>query len=198
MTVTIRYSENIKDETIYSYTHKWVADFNIPTEEGSNFGGFHGLKDSITRQFEQFSVTNTSGDKATIILSGEISFNLCHRAIYGKVESLELGKEGLIQNVNSHIIIEKHLVEPQLIFNDLNIIGEYDDFKITAENRKNDIHQIGFNFKKDNADILLEILETQGVDVSTPLKDMASASQFNMPVIDTLGTNDNNEILLAA
>ncbi|HDU2654063.1 TPA: hemophore [Yersinia enterocolitica] len=198
MTVTIRYSENIKDETIYSYTHKWVADFNIPTEEGSNFGGFHGLKDSITRQFEQFSVTNTSGDKATIILSGEISFNLCHRAIYGKVESLELGKEGLIQNVNSHIIIEKHLVEPQLIFNDLNIIGEYDDFKITAENRKNDIHQIGFNLKKDNADILLEILETQGVDVSTPLKDMASASQFNMPVIDTLGTNDNNEILLAA
>ncbi|EKN3571632.1 heme acquisition protein HasA [Yersinia enterocolitica] len=198
MTVTIRYSENIKDETIYSYTHKWVADFNIPTEEDSNFGGFHGLKDSITRQFEQFSVTNTSGDKATIILSGEISFNLCHRAIYGKVESLELGKEGLIQNVNSHIIIEKHLVEPQLIFNDLNIIGEYDDFKITAENRKNDIHQIGFNLKKDNADILLEILETQGVDVSTPLKDMASASQFNMPVIDTLGTNDNNEILLAA
>ncbi|CNF66489.1 TPA: hemophore [Yersinia enterocolitica] len=198
MTVTIRYSENIKDETIYSYTHKWIADFNIPTEEGSNFGGFHGLKDSITRQFEQFSVTNTSGDKATIILSGEISFNLCHRAIYGKVESLELGKEGLIQNVNSHIIIEKHLVEPQLIFNDLNIIGEYDDFKITAENRKNDIHQIGFNLKKDNADILLEILKTQGVDVSTPLKDMASASQFNMPVIDTLGTNDNNEILLAA
>ncbi|EMX2276365.1 heme acquisition protein HasA [Yersinia enterocolitica] len=198
MTVTIRYSENIKDETIYSYTHKWIADFNIPTEEGSNFGGFHGLKDSITRQFEQFSVTNTSGDKATIILSGEISFNLCHRAIYGKVESLELGKEGLIQNVNSHIIIEKHLVEPQLIFNDSNIIGEYDDFKITAENRKNDIHQIGFNLKKDNADILLEILKTQGVDVSTPLKDMASASQFNMPVIDTLGTNDNNEILLAA
>lgn len=198
MTVTIRYSENIKDETIYSYTHKWIADFNIPTEEGSNFGGFHGLKDSITRQFEQFSVTNTSGDKATIILSGEISFNLHHMAIYGKVESLELGKEGLIQNLKNHTIIEKHLVEPQLIFNNLNIVGEYDDFKITAENRKNDIHQIGFNLKKDNADILLEILKTQGVDVSTPLKDMASASQFNIPVIDTLGTNDSNEILLAA
>ncbi|HDL8246023.1 TPA: hemophore, partial [Yersinia enterocolitica] len=119
MTVTIRYSENIKDETIYSYTHKWIADFNIPTEEGSNFGGFHGLKDSITRQFEQFSVTNTSGDKATIILSGEISFNLCHRAIYGKVESLELGKEWLIQNEGDNAIIEKHLVEPQLILNNL-------------------------------------------------------------------------------
>ncbi|HEA9924248.1 heme acquisition protein HasA [Yersinia enterocolitica] len=198
MTVTIRYSENIKDETIYSYTHKWIADFNIPTEEGSNFGGFHGLKDSITRQFEQFSVTNTSGDKATIILSGEISFNLCHRAIYGKVESLELGKEGLIQNEGDNAIIEKHLVEPQLILNNLSIIGEYDDFKITAENRKNDIHQIGFNLKKDNADILLEILKNQGVDVNTLLKDMASANQFNIPVIDTLGTNDSNEILLAA
>lgn len=198
MTVTIRYSENIKDETIYSYTHKWIADFNIPTEEGSNFGGFHGLKDSITRQFEQFSVTNTSGDKATIILSGEISFNLCHRAIYGKVESLELGKAGLIQNEGDNAIIEKHLVEPQLILNNLSIIGEYDDFKITAENRKNDIHQIGFNLKKDNADILLEILKNQGVDVNTPLKDMASANQFNIPVIDTLGTNDSNEILLAA
>ncbi|WP_076707399.1 heme acquisition protein HasA [Yersinia enterocolitica] len=198
MTVTIRYSENIKDETIYSYTHKWIADFNIPTEEGSNFGGFHGLKDSITRQFEQFSVTNTSGDKATIILSGEISFNLCHRAIYGKVESLELGKEGLIQNEGDNAIIEKHLVEPQLILNNLSITGEYDDFKITAENRKNDIHQIGFNLKKDNADILLEILKNQGVDVNTLLKDMASANQFNIPVIDTLGTNDSNEILLAA
>ena len=198
MTVTIRFNGNVKDETIYSYTHKWIADFNIPTEEGSNFGGFHGLKDSITRQFEQFSVTNTSGDKATIILSGEINFNLYHRAIYGKVESLELGKEGLIQNVNSHIIIEKHLVEPQLIFNDLNIIGEYDDFKTTAENRKNDIHQIGFNLKKNNADILLEILKTQGVDINTPFKDMASASQINIPIIDALGANDSNDILLAA
>lgn len=198
MTVTIRYSENIKNETIYSYTHKWIADFNIPTEEGYNFAGFHGLKDSIARQFEQFSVTNTSGDKAIIILSGEISFNLCHRAIYGKVETLELGKEGIIQNVKGHSIIEKHLVEPQLIFNNLNIIGEYDDFKVTAENRKNDIHQIGFNLKKNNADILLEILKNQGVDVNTPLKDMESASQFNIPVIDTLGTNDSNDILLAA
>ncbi|HDL8055894.1 TPA: hemophore [Yersinia enterocolitica] len=198
MTVTIRYSENIKNETIYSYTHKWIADFNIPTEEGYNFAGFHGLKDSIARQFEQFSVTNTSGDKATIILSGEISFNLCHRAIYGKVETLELGKEGIIQNVKGHSIIEKHLVEPKLIFNNLNIIGEYDDFKVTAENRKNDIHQIGFNLKKNNADILLEILKNQGVDVNTPLKDMESASQFNIPVIDTLGTNDSNDILLAA
>ncbi|HHA0037191.1 TPA: heme acquisition protein HasA [Yersinia enterocolitica] len=198
MTVTIRYSGNIKDETIYSYTKKWIAEFNMPTEEGYNFGGFHGLKDSITRQFEQFSVTNTSGDKATIILSGEISFNLCHRAIYGKVETLELGKEGLIQNVKGHSIIERHLVEPQLIFNNLNIVGEYDDFKVTAENRKNDIHQIGFNLKKDNADILLEILETQSVDVNIPLKDMVSASQFNIQVIDTLGTNDSNEILLAA
>ncbi|MBX9473782.1 hemophore [Yersinia enterocolitica] len=198
MTVTIRYSENIKNETIYSYTHKWIADFNIPTEEGYNFAGFHGLKDSIARQFEQFSVTNTSGDKATIILSGEISYNLCHRAIYGKVETLELGKEGVIQNVKGHSIIEKHLVEPQLIFNNLNIIGEYDDFKVTAENRKNDIHQIGFNLKKNNADILLEIFKNQGVDVNTPLKDMESASQFNIPVIDTLGTNDSNDILLAA
>ncbi|HDL6964159.1 TPA: hemophore [Yersinia enterocolitica] len=198
MAVTIRFNGNIKNETIYSYTHKWIADFNIPTEEGANFGGFHGLKDSITRQFEQFSVTNTSGDKATIILSGEISFNLCHRAIYGKVESLELGKEGIIQNANSHIIIEKHLVEPQLIFNNLNVIGDYDDFKVTAENRKNDIHQIGFNLKKNNADILLEILKAQDIDINTPLKDMASASQFNMPVIDTLGANDSNDILLAA
>ncbi|HFF5025367.1 TPA: heme acquisition protein HasA, partial [Yersinia enterocolitica] len=106
--------------------------------------------------------------------------------------------EGLIQNEGDNAIIEKHLVEPQLILNNLSIIGEYDDFKITAENRKNDIHQIGFNLKKDNADILLEILKNQGVDVNTPLKDMASANQFNIPVIDTLGTNDSNEILLAA
>lgn len=198
MTVIVRFNGNIKDETIYSYTHKWIADFNIATEEGANFGGFHGLKNSITRQFEQFSVTNISGDKATIILSGEVSFNLYDRVIYGKVESLELGKEGVIQTVEGHSIIEKHLVGPQLIFDNLNIIGEYDYFKMPAENRKNDIHQIGFNLKENNADILLGILKTQGIDINTPLKDMASASQFNIPVIDTLGTNDSNEILLVA
>lgn len=198
MTLIVRFNGNIKDETIYSYTHKWIADFNIATEEGANFGGFHGLKDSITRQFEQFSVTNISGDKATIILSGEVSFNLYDRVIYGKVESLELGKEGVIQTVEGHSIIEKHLVEPQLIFDNLNIIGEYDYFKMPAENRKNDIHQIGFNLKENNADILLGILKTQGIDINTPLKDMASASQFNIPLIDTLGTNDSNEILLVA
>lgn len=29
-------------------------------------------------------------------MSGEISFKMCYRIIYGKVESLELGKEGVI------------------------------------------------------------------------------------------------------
>lgn len=198
MTVTIKFNKNIKDETIYSYTHKWITDFNIPTEEGRNIGGFHGLKDSINKQFEQFSVTNTSGDKATIIMSGEISFNLCHRTLYGKVDSLEFGKGGVIKNEEDNIIIEKHLVYPQLIFNNLNIVGEYDDFKVTAENRKNNIHQIGFNLKKNNADTLLEILETQGVDVNMPLKDMAVASQFNIPTIYAIGTNDSSDILLAA
>ncbi|HHL2561855.1 TPA: heme acquisition protein HasA [Yersinia enterocolitica] len=198
MTVTIRFSENIKDETIHSYTHKWIDDFNIPTEDGRNFSGFHGLRNTMIWQFDQFSVTNTSGDKATIILSGEVRFNLFNKILHGKVESLELGKKGLIQNGEDNTIIEKHLVEPQLIFNGLNIIGEYDYLEVVAENRKNDIHQIGFNLKKNNADILLEILKTQSVDINMPLKDMASASQLNIPVIDTVGATVGNDLLLVA
>ncbi|MGH1501776.1 heme acquisition protein HasA [Yersinia proxima] len=198
MTVTIRFNESIKDETIHSYTQKWIDDFNLPTEDGRNFSGFHGLKNTMIRQFEQFSVINTSGDKATIILSGEIRFNLFNKTLHGKVESLELGKKGIIQNGENNIIIEKHLVEPQLIFNNLNIIGEYDYLENATENQKNDLHQIGFNLKKGNADIFLEILKTQGIDVNTPLKDMAISSQLNMPVIDTIGATVGNDILLVA
>ncbi|HEG0622150.1 TPA: hemophore [Yersinia enterocolitica] len=202
MTVTIRFNGNIKDETIYSYTNKWIADFNIPTVDGYNFPEFHGIKDTISRKYEQFSVTNTSGDKATIIMSGEISFKMCHRTIHGKVESLELGKEGVIQNEKNNIIPEKHLVEPQLIFNGLSIIGDYDNLKITGENQRNDVHQMGFNLKAGNADVLLEILISQGIDVNTPLKDMPIASQFevvaNMPIIEVVGEANGSDILLAA
>ncbi|HDL7991977.1 TPA: preprotein translocase subunit SecG, partial [Yersinia enterocolitica] len=52
----------------------------------------------------------------------------------------------------------------------------------------------------------LEKLKAQGIDVDTPLKNMAIASQFeaasevinDAPVIDTLGAADNDELLLSA
>ncbi|EKN6297580.1 hypothetical protein DVQ54_22195, partial [Yersinia enterocolitica] len=49
---------------------------------------------------------------------------------------------------------------------------------------------------------ILEILKSQGVDVNTPLKDLAIASQFEIttdtPIIEIVGTTDGGDILLAA
>ncbi|HHH2222537.1 heme acquisition protein HasA [Yersinia enterocolitica] len=49
---------------------------------------------------------------------------------------------------------------------------------------------------------MLEILKSQGIDVDSPLKDIAIASQFevvvDIPIIDTVGAADSSEILLAA
>ncbi|EKN6339565.1 heme acquisition protein HasA, partial [Yersinia enterocolitica] len=53
---------------------------------------------------------------------------------------------------------------------------------------------------------LLEILQAKGIDINTPLKDMAIASQLenaaeimsDSPIIDVIGTYDGAEILMAA
>ncbi|EPE7840097.1 heme acquisition protein HasA [Yersinia enterocolitica] len=49
---------------------------------------------------------------------------------------------------------------------------------------------------------ILEILKSQGVDVNTPFKDLAIASQFEIttdtPIIEIVGTTDGGDILLAA
>ncbi|MFV8758036.1 heme acquisition protein HasA, partial [Yersinia enterocolitica] len=46
-------------------------------------------------------------------------------------------------------------------------------------------------------------LTAKGIDVNTPLKDMAIASQFeamvsDMPMIDTVGVVESSDMLLAA
>ncbi|HDL8500778.1 TPA: hemophore, partial [Yersinia enterocolitica] len=59
-----------------------------------------------------------------------------------------------------------------------------------------------YNLLRGNATPMLEILKSQGIDVDSPLKDIAIASQFevvvDIPIIDTVGAADSSEILLAA
>ncbi|HHH0268015.1 TPA: heme acquisition protein HasA [Yersinia enterocolitica] len=59
-----------------------------------------------------------------------------------------------------------------------------------------------YNLLRGKAAPMLEILKTQGIDVDSPLKDIAIASQFevvvDIPIIDTVGAADSSEILLAA
>jgi heme acquisition protein HasA len=66
-----------------------------------------------------------------------------------------------------------------------------------------DVQDLGiYNLLKGNANPLLNILQSQGISVDTPLKDMAIASQFDViadaPIIDIVGENDGSDILLVA
>ncbi len=58
-----------------------------------------------------------------------------------------------------------------------------------------------YNLLRGNAIPMLELLQAQGIDVDTPLKDMALASQFgaitDSPIIDTVGVTEGGETLLA-
>ncbi|CNL51614.1 hemophore [Yersinia aldovae ATCC 35236] len=206
MTVTIEFHENIKDETIASYSQKWLDSFIQPTETGRHFVNTY-YNDAVRGQYKQYSNVNSAstGDNTGIILSGEINFLLCHMTHYGKIESLEFGAGGVTQHEGNENVLTKQLVEPQLKINELNIVAEYDYLKSTTENQQNIIHQFISSLKNKNGttdEILLEALAAQGIDINIPLKDMAIASQFDaiadVPVIDTVGATDGSDSLLAA
>ncbi|WP_145587250.1 heme acquisition protein HasA [Yersinia aldovae] len=207
MTVTIEFHENIKNETIASYSQKWLDSFSQPTETGRHFVKTYSHNDTVRDQYKQYSNINSAstGDNTGIILSGEINFLLCHMTHYGKIESLEFGAGGVAQHEDNEDVLTKQLVEPQLKINELNIVAEYDYLKSTTENQQNIIHQFISSLKNKNGttdEILLEALAAQGIDINIPLKDMAIASQFDaiadVPVIDTVGATDGSDSLLVA
>lgn len=206
MTVTIKYLDQFSNDSLSSYINEWATkhgDIKDTAAEGfskdfgqfAGGGWFHGTQYSVG---SSHSNVNTA-----MVVEGDLKYSFMpQHTFYGKMESLELG-ENLTDNPNG---IGKELAQVQLKLSGLDITGDYDVDKMMAENHLGDMHKATYGLMRGNADPLLEVLTAKGIDVNIPLKDMAIASQFednsevmaDGPIIETIGTYDANEILMAA
>ncbi|ENA3447236.1 heme acquisition hemophore HasA [Yersinia enterocolitica] len=202
MTVTIKYQGQLSDNTLTTYIKQWATDHGDIKDtqaEGysKDFGQFAG---GSMFNGTQYSIGSSHSNASTgMIIEGNLTYNFAQHTLHGKVDSLELG-ENLNANSNG---IGKYLDPLQLKMSGLDITGEFDPSKTMVENHQGDMHKSIYGLMRGNADPLLEVLTAKGIDVNTPLKDMAIASQFeamvsDMPMIDTVGAYDGSEILMAA
>ncbi|HEI6852961.1 TPA: hemophore [Yersinia enterocolitica] len=209
MTVTIKYHSQFADHTISSYTQQWATAYG-DLVQASN----------IEELYNFFSGTDASNNK--IVLAGFKSPHESEAVIIGGtlmgddgkmasgnyIQSLEFGKS-LISNTDN---TAKHLEQVQLRVDGLNIEGDF-YYSVCSLSRamraepgnpyQDGVDQGTYNLLRGNADPMLELLKAKGIDVTTPLKDMAIASQFeamvsDMPMIDTVGVVESSDMLLAA
>ncbi|CNI16909.1 heme acquisition protein HasA [Yersinia pekkanenii] len=208
MTVTIKYQSQFADQTISSYTQQWATAYGdlvqaLNHEDTYNF--FSGTDANnnkiVLAGFKSFY------DSAAIIIGGTLLGDNGRMGSENYIQSLEFG-ESLIPNTDN---TGKQLEQVQLRFDGLEIEGDFYHSicslsrAIHAEPGKpyqDGMDQGIYNLLRGNAIPILEILKAQGIDVDTPLKDMAIASQFDIitdtPIIDALGATDGSDILLAA
>lgn len=202
MTVTIKYQSQFSNDTLTSYAKQWATthgDIKDTQAEGysKDFGQFAG---GSMFNGTQYSIGSSHSNASTgMIVEGNLTYTFAQHTLHGKIDSLELG-ENLIDNSNG---IGKQLDQLQLKMSDLDITGEFDPSKTMVENHQGDMHKSIYGLMRGNADPLLEVLTAKGIDVNTPLKDMAIASQFevmasDMPTIDTVGVVESSDMLLAA
>ncbi|HHL2481200.1 TPA: heme acquisition protein HasA [Yersinia enterocolitica] len=204
MTVSIQYNGRFADYTLSSLTQQWAAKNSDIKDTGAEeyykdigqfFGG--GWFDGT-----QYSVSSSHCTDTGMIVEGDLKYTFAQETFYGKMESLELG-EDLNNNSNG---IGKNLDDVQLKLCNLDITGDFDANKTMAENHQGEMHKATYGLMRGNAEPLLEILQAKGIDINTPLKDMAIASQLenaaeimsDSPIIDVIGTYDGAEILMAA
>ncbi|MGN2190586.1 heme acquisition protein HasA [Yersinia enterocolitica] len=204
MTVSIQYNGRFADYTLSSLTQQWATKNGDIKDTGAEgyykdigqfFGGgpFNGT---------QYSVSSSHCTDTGMIVEGDLKYTFAQETFYGKMESLELG-EDLNNNSNG---IGKNLDDVQLKLCNLDITGDFDANKTMAENHQGEMHKATYGLMRGNAEPLLEILQAKGIDINTPLKDMAIASQLenaaeimsDSPIIDVIGTYDGAEILMAA
>ncbi|HHL2501904.1 TPA: heme acquisition protein HasA [Yersinia enterocolitica] len=214
MTITIKYHEKIKNETIYSYTYWWAYDFgDIALEPSQNEYHLYSAGPNPSTVGVKYAIQSTSPQsKAAIVMESKGM----HAAmvlkesplIPGESEGLQFG-EYLIPIPDTDLkdpqFHQLQLQQVQLEFSGFAISDDIDIsmfeviYAIAINNSyPSDMDRGVYGLLRGKNAPIVEILKSQGVDVNTPFKDLAIASQFNIPVIDTLGTNDSNEILLAA
>lgn len=205
MTVTIQYQSEFSNETLTSYTHGWAAKHgDIKDTQASgyskDFGQFAG---GGWFDGSQYSVGSSHGAGTAMIVEGDLKYSFMpQHTFHGKMESLALG-EGLSPSPDANGV-GRQLEKMQLKLSGLDITGEFDFTKTMVENHQGDMHKATYGLMRGNSDPLLEVLAAKGIDVNTPLKDMAIASQYEAMVsdapmiIDTVGVVESSDMMLLA
>lgn len=230
MAVTITYDKKISHESISSYTRKWAnyfGDMTLAPSDNSDedyifqLGSYSPADSGSLYAYgrinpQQNNVAITTGYVATTSMVGDDLFNQqvtagINGSLYfgekiSPLSNIELSKGQLDHEIYYRLKNEK------LKFDGLDIADDIESsFYMLLHSY---IHHDCLNGKdlgvygllRGDAEPILKKLKAQGIDVDTPLKDMAIASQFeaasevinDAPVIDTVGTAANVEILLAA
>ncbi|CNH87750.1 hemophore [Yersinia thracica] len=212
MTVSIQYNSQFADYSLSSYTQQWATAYG-DLVQASN----------IEELYNFFSGTDTNNNKIafagfkspyeseSVIIGGTLMGDDGKMASGNYIQSLEFGKS-LIPNTDN---TAKYLEQVELRVDGLNIEGDF-YYSVCSLSRamraepgnpyQDGADQGTYNLLRGNAEPILELLKAKGIDVNTPLKDMAIASQLDTtsemmadaPIIDTIGSYDGTEILMAA
>ncbi|HDL7751316.1 TPA: hemophore [Yersinia enterocolitica] len=211
MTITIKYHSQFAEYSVSSYIHQWSTAYGDLVQTPDSFKPYGTLSNRIdtdNNEIVQVEFQSFYESHAAMILGGMRLYQEGGALIMKKqIRILEFG-ESLISNADN---TGKQLQQVQLKLDGLNI---EDDFypslcsmsqALDAEPGKpyqGGIDHGTYNLLRGKAAPMLEILKAQGINVDSPLKDIAIASQFgvvgDMPIIDTVGAADNSGILLAA
>ncbi|MDN0108518.1 heme acquisition protein HasA [Yersinia rochesterensis] len=213
MTVTIKYHSQFADHTISSYTQQWATAYGDLVQASNIDELYYFFSDIDANDNNEIVLAGFKSpyQSEAIIIGGTLLGDNGRMGIDNYIQSLEFG-ESLISNTDN---TAKQLEQVQLRFDGLEIEG---DFYHSACSLSRAIHaepdkpyqdgadQGTYNLLRGNADSMLELLKAQGIDINTPLKDMAIASQLDTtsemmadaPIIDTIGSYDSAEILMAA
>ncbi|EKN3980405.1 hypothetical protein RSJ44_003049 [Yersinia enterocolitica] len=226
MTITIKYHEQIKNETIYSYTYWWAYDFgDIALEPSESEYYLYSAGPNSPTVGVKYAIQSTSPQSKTAIVmeskgmhaamvfeANGVKISTEPTLIPGESEGLQFGNY-LIPipdtDLDDYQCHQLQLQQVQLEFSGLAISDDIDIsmfeviFAIAINNSyPSDMNRGVYGLLRGNNTPILEILKSQGVDVNTPFKDLAIASQFEIPadtvLIETVGTTDGGNILLAA
>ncbi|EOI7481584.1 TPA: heme acquisition protein HasA [Yersinia enterocolitica] len=211
MTITIKYQSQLAEHSISSYIYQWTTAYGDLIQTPTSFKTYGTLSNRIDAnnneivqaEFQSFYESN-----AAMIIGGDRLYQGGDALIMEKqIRVLEFG-ESLIPNSEN---TGKQLQHLQLKLDGLNIENDFYPSLCSisqafdagpANSYQGGIDHGTYNLLRGNATPMLEILKSQGIDVDSPLKDIAIASQFevvvDIPIIDTVGAADSSEILLAA
>ncbi|MFM1348603.1 heme acquisition protein HasA [Yersinia proxima] len=208
MTVTIKYSELIKDETILTYTQQWATAYGYLTH-AFNIEELYGFSRGTDISNNKIAIAGFQSpyENEAIIIGGTLMGEDGRMSSENYIQYLEFGDLLIPHTDNTAMQLE----QVQLKIDGLNIKNDFYNSVCSLSRTMSAVperpyeggeDQGTYNLLRGNPIPMLEILQSQGVDVNTPLKDLAIASQFdvitNTPVIDTVGTTDESGLLLVA
>ncbi|HEI6705100.1 TPA: hemophore [Yersinia enterocolitica] len=211
MTITIKYQSQLAEYSISHSIYQWTTAYGDLIQTPDSFKPYGTLSSHIddnNNETIQVEFKSFYESHAAMIIGGDRLYQGGDALIMEKqIRVLEFG-ESLIPNSEN---TGKKLQHLQLKLDGLNIENDFYPSLCSisqafdagpANPYQGGIDHGTYNLLRGNATPMLEILKSQGIDVDSPLKDIAIASQFevvvDIPIIDTVGAADSSEILLAA